>query len=128
MKHRCRGVPHSALSRKKATEAFAVVLRNHMTRAEMLFWKCLKVRQKNWKQRFLPQQVVYGYIPDFYCDTLKLAVEIDGDVHRKPDVKRNDRLRTRRLNNMGITIVRFKNKDVFSGVHRLISALEKVCR
>ena len=97
-----------------------------MTRAEALFWHRLKKRQKTWEHQFLPQQVVYGYIPDFYCETLKLAVEIDGKVHDRKDVKRNDRLRTRRLNKQGVTIVRFRNADVFTRVERLISCLEEV--
>jgi very-short-patch-repair endonuclease len=112
---------------KKATEALALLLRTNMTKAEALFWRHLKVRQKSWKHQFLPQQIVIGYIPDFYCEALKLAVEIDGRVHDRRDVKRNDVLRTRRLNKVGVTVLRFRNRDVFSEVHRLISMLERVC-
>jgi very-short-patch-repair endonuclease len=97
-----------------------------MTRAEALFWNRLKKRQKTWEHQFQPQQVVYGYIPDFYCETLKLAVEIDGKVHDRKDVKRNDRLRTRRLKKQGVTVIRFRNADVFTRAHRLIDLLEEV--
>jgi len=99
-----------------------------MTKAEALFWRHLKVRQKAWKHQFRPQQIVIGYIPDFYCEELRLAVEIDGRVHERKDVKRNDALRTRRLNRAGVTVLRFKNRNVFSEVHHLLSLLEKVCR
>lgn len=121
-----RKVPRCPKRCKTSTANYALQLRNNMTRAEALFWSRLKKRQKTWEHKYLPQQVVHGYIPDFYCDTLRLAIEIDGKVHDRKDVKRNDRLRTRRLNKHGVTVVRFRNADVFTHVHRLISLLEEV--
>ncbi len=121
-----RKVPRSPKRCKTSTANYALQLRNNMTRAEALFWNRLKKRQKTWEHQFLPQQVVYGYIPDFYCETLKLAVEIDGKVHDRKDVKRNDRLRTRRLKKQGVTVIRFRNADVFTRAHRLIDLLEEV--
>jgi very-short-patch-repair endonuclease len=64
--------------------------------------------------------------PDFYCPSLFLAVEIDGRIHDRKNVKRNDRIRTRRLNKHGVTVIRFKNSDVFSGVQKLLDILEEV--
>ena len=39
------------------------------------------------KERFLRQYSVDNYVIDFYCPKLKLAVEIDGDVHEHEDQK-----------------------------------------
>ena len=99
-----------------------------MTRAEEMFWKYLKKRQRGWEHQFRPQVVVCGYVPDFYCDSLNLAVEIDGRVHDRKDVRRNDRIRTRRLNKQGVTVVRFKNSDVFGRLTYLLNLLEEVAR
>ena len=121
-----RKIPRSKNRCKAATEAYAVILRKHMTKAEALFWKFLRKRQSDWEHKFEPQVVVHGYIPDFYCPSLFLAIEIDGRVHDRKDVKRNDKLRTRRLNKHGVTVIRFRNSDVFSGVQKLLDILEDV--
>lgn len=105
----------------------AKILRARMTRAEKHFWERLRKRQREWRHQFKPQCVVHGYIPDFYCSTLKLAVEIDGRVHDRKDVKRNDALRTKRLRSHGVTVIRFRNRQVFSNTYELLSLLEKVC-
>lgn len=48
------------------------------------------------------------YRVDFYFDSLRLAVEIDGSQHRKfEDRILSDRIRDRALRNNGITIIRF---------------------
>lgn len=124
---RTRAVPksHRKVKKSGSIESYATRLRNNMTRAEALFWKALKVRQKYWEYQFLPQKVVHGYIPDFYCEELLLAIEIDGRVHDRKDVKRNDSLRTRRLNRMGVTVIRFRNSEVFGAVHRILSLVEE---
>jgi len=122
--------PSHAKSRRRVTksgsiEKYANRLRSHMTRAEQFFWKALQVRQRCWEFKFAPQQVVHGYIPDFYCEHVMLAIEIDGRVHDRRDVKRNDSLRTRRLNRMGVTVIRFSNSEVFGAAHRIISMIEE---
>lgn len=55
-------------------EKFAILLRKRMTKSEVFFWARLKKAQKDWKHKFLPQVVVGQFIPDFYCDSLKLAM------------------------------------------------------
>jgi len=37
------------------------------------------------------QFVIGNYIIDFYCPELKLAIEIDGDVHHYSDKKMTDK-------------------------------------
>lgn len=126
MKKARRKTPRNRV-RTVSTEEYALLLRNNMTKAEQCFWLRLKKEQRKWTHKFKPQVVVHGYIPDFYCETLQLAVEIDGKVHRRSDVRRNDRLRTRRLNRMGVTVIRFQNSDVFSTISNLMRILESVC-
>lgn len=121
-----RKVPRSPKRCKTSTANYALQLRNNMTRAEALFWNRLKKRQKTWEHQFQPQQVVYGYIGDFVCESLHLIVEIDGKVHDRKDVKRRDALRTRRLKKWGYTVVRFRNSDVFSQINLVLSVLEEV--
>jgi very-short-patch-repair endonuclease len=125
MPRAARKVPHSRRAHNKSVEELALLLRNNMTKAEQWLWKHLKRRQKAWTHKFEPQGVMYGYIADFYCESLKLAVEVDGRIHDRKDVRRNDRLRTRRLKRHGVTVIRFSNAQVFSNVYGILAALEE---
>ena len=54
------------------------------------------------KERFLRQYSVDSYIIDFYCQKLKIAIEIDGDVHEQEGQKRYDRVLQEYLERFGI--------------------------
>lgn len=50
-----------------------------MTPAEKLLWQ--EVRAKKLGVRFRRQQIIQGFIVDFYCHKAALVVEVDGDIH-----------------------------------------------
>lgn len=54
--------------------------RKNPTKSEYIFWQAIKER-KIYGFKFLRQYVASGFILDFYCPKLKLAVEIDGKIH-----------------------------------------------
>ena len=58
--------------------------------------------------KFRRQQPIGRYVLDFYCDDLKLAVELDGLGHGGAQ----DRRRTAWLNRHGIAVIRFRNQQV----------------
>ncbi len=49
---------------------------------------------------------------DFYCPTIRLCIEIDGEVHNDEKVKKKDEDRTAFLNSKGITVLRFSNEEI----------------
>ena len=53
-----------------------------------------------------------GYILDFYCVRQKLAVELDGGQHGDSDNAEYDSLRTQKLNELGIHVLRISDRDV----------------
>jgi very-short-patch-repair endonuclease len=60
--------------------------------------------------RFLRQKPIWNYILDFYCDKLKLWIEIDDKSH---DWKwEQDEERTKYLNSLWIIIIRYTNEDI----------------
>ena len=68
--------------------ARAKTLRKQPTAAENMLWVFLKQKPLGCK---FGRQHPYGiYILDFYCHQLKLAIEVDGYIHDKPEVKQND--------------------------------------
>ncbi|HKI52565.1 MAG TPA: DUF559 domain-containing protein [Anaerolineales bacterium] len=83
-------------------------LRREMTPAEKILWQ--EVRAKKLGVRFRRQQVIQGFIVDFYCHKVGLVVEVDGDVHDLQ--KEEDARREKALNEMGLRFVRFRNDEV----------------
>ena len=58
--------------------------RKNPTRTERIMWNALRNRQFL-NLKFRRQYLIEGYLVDFYCHELKLAVEIDGSVHGYED-------------------------------------------
>ena len=54
-------------------------LRRDMTTAEKLLWQELRANKLG--VHFRRQQVIQGFIVDFYCHKAALVVEVDGDIH-----------------------------------------------
>ena len=97
-------------------------LRNHSTPAEATLWRLLKSSQIA-HLKFRRQHSVGPYIIDFYCPKLKLAIELDGEVHnRQQDY---DEKRTLFLNKVkNIKVLRFENKTVFENAERILEEIE----
>ena len=96
-------------------------LRMRMTPQERILWHALR-NDALGALHFRRQQVIAGYIIDFYCASAKLAIEIDGasHLHRTED----DAVRDRALSEMGIRTLRVSNDEVdqnLDGVLRKIA-------
>ena len=98
----------------KNLTAFARKNRKHPTAAENKLWYQL-LRMRNLSAyKFTRQKPVANFIVDFYCAELHLAIEIDGDSHAESIVY--DAERTKALNSLGITIVRYTNDDILNNL------------
>ncbi len=103
----------------------ALVLRRNMTPAEKFLWE--KLRNKKFQGlKFRRQHPLHLYILDFYCHTLQLGIEIDGTYHNAHDQKLNDEQRTRALQELGVTIIRFANFDIVNHIDKVLIELEEV--
>ena len=101
-------------------------LRNNATQAEKLLWHELRNSQLAGK-KFRRQHSVGKYILDFYCPDERLAIELDGGQHDEEKQKEHDDIRTKYLNNLKISVIRFKNTDVIFGRDFVIKKiLEKI--
>jgi very-short-patch-repair endonuclease len=101
-------------------------LRRNQTDAERAFWQQVR-KQQFLGMKFFRQYSVGGYILDFYCPAVKLAVELDGGQHNLPDGKEYDSIRTGFLEAHGIQVVRFWNSDVLCNIQGVLERLsEKV--
>jgi very-short-patch-repair endonuclease len=89
---------------------FARQMRYQPTPAENALWFHLRLGKLG--VRFHRQSVQRGYILDFYSQTLKLAIEVDGSVHELPERAAADDKKDQVLVAFGITVLRFPNEDV----------------
>src|SRR6266850_7556433 len=80
------------------TKAFAIKLRKKLTPSENLLWQ--RLRKNTLGVRIRRQQVVWGYVANFYCATKSLVIELDGKFHRGRE--NEDALRDGRLKKRGI--------------------------
>ena len=80
------------------------------TESEDAVWQILRNRQiKNLKWR--RQQVIDGFIADFYCAELNVALEIDGKVHDNEETKEYDECRSVAFESKGIRTFRLRNEE-----------------
>ena len=83
-------------------------LRNNLTAAEAMLWKLLK--RGSLGKKFRRQHSVGPYILDFYCATVKLVIELDGQHHFTSAGLSHDENRTQYLMQFGIRVLRFENE------------------
>ena len=85
-------------------------LRKSGTNAEKILWK--EIRNNNLGIKFRRQHPIDNFVVDFYAPKYKLALELDGSVHKSDDAKEYDEMRTKVLVNMGIILMRFWNSEI----------------
>jgi very-short-patch-repair endonuclease len=71
---------------------------------------------------FRRQQVIQGFIVDFYCHKSALVVEVDGDIHDLQ--KEEDERREKVLSAMGLRIVRFQNDEVVRELSTVVGRIK----
>lgn len=107
------------------TRAFARDLRGKMTLPEVLLWKALKGRRLD-GLHFRRQHPLGPYILDFYCDTAKLCVEIDGYSHGTGPHPRRDDRRDAWLRERNVTTLRISASLVLRDVDDAVATIRQV--
>lgn len=82
-----------------------------MTSGEQRLWMKLRDRQLC-GYKFRRQHGIGSYIVDFYCPALSLVIEVDGDTHYDEAGKQHDTTRDAFMEDCGIRVLRFTNKDI----------------
>ena len=99
-------------------------LRKNMTKAENILWNHLRKGINSFK--FRRQHPIGIYIADFFCHKAKLVIELDGSVHNQEDVKSNDEMRQKDLQNWGYEVLRFKNEQVFKQIDDVLNIISEI--
>jgi very-short-patch-repair endonuclease len=91
-----------------------------MTPAEIILWEHLR-RRSCGGYNFRRQQVLLGFVVDFYCHEGRLAIELDGSIHDLQ--QQHDVERTKVLVDNGFSLIRFKNDDVYSHLDAVLKEI-----
>lgn len=86
-------------------------LRTGMTEAEHRLWFNLRRKQLDGVACYR-QKPIGRYIVDFYLPEIRLVIEIDGSQHLTEFGLAADRKRTAYLENLGLKVIRFDNREV----------------
>ena len=98
-------------------------LRNESTETEVYLWLKLKGKQM-YGYDFHRQKPIDNYILDFFCYNLMLGIEVDGYSHEILEVYKKDIVKEKRMNELGITILRFSDFEVLRDMENVIRAIE----
>lgn len=117
---------------KKELEDLRRKLRKDATPAETTLWKMLRNHRVD-NLHFYRQYSIDNYILDFYCPSIKLAIELDGEYHYNCQNKDKDYDRDLKLkNSYGIFTQRFENRVVFENPGMIVDAIlfykDEVCK
>jgi len=94
-------------------------LRRDMTPAEKTLWNELRANKLGF--HFRRQQIIEGFIVDFYCHRASLVIEVDGDIH---DLQQEeDARREKALSALGLRVIRFRNDEV---ERNLLGVIERI--
>jgi len=98
-------------------------LRNNATKSEIRMWQCLK-RDQMYGYDFHRQKPIDEYIVDFFCNKLQLAIECDGYSHELQEVWKKDVQKTKRLNALGVRVLRFSDHQILSDFENVYRTIE----
>ena len=103
----------------------ARVLRKEMTPEERHLWYDFL---RNYPVKIKKQKPIGGYIADFYCESAKLVIELDGSQHYEEAGKQYDADRTQYLESQGLMVVRFSNLEINCEFGAVCEHLDRLIR
>ena len=65
------------------------------------------------------------YTPDIIVNK-DLVIEVDGPYHEEPQIKKNDRIRQRALENSGYLLYRFKNEEIIDSLDYVVDKIKSI--
>jgi len=97
-------------------------MRREMTAEEKALWSYLRTNRFK-GLHFRRQQVISGFIVDFYCHAAGLVIEVDGPVHSAQ--VEYDQERDAILIGLGLHVLRIRNEEIQLDVERVLGLIEE---
>ncbi len=99
-------------------------LRRQMTQEEKILWQHIRANRLN-GLHFRRQQIIDGFIADFYCHAARLVIEVDGEIHQQQT--EYDAERDRDLLERGLRLLRIKNEEVRQNLNSVLMRIATAC-
>lgn len=99
-------------------------LRRNATKSEIGLWQKLK-RDQMHGYDFHRQKPIDEYIVNFFCNKLRLAIELDGYSHQLEETWKKDVIKAKRLNELGIQVLRFSDDQVLNDMDNVLRVIEE---
>lgn len=99
-------------------------LRQQMTAEEKILWQHLRTNRLN-GLHFRRQQIIDGFIVDFYCHKARLVIEVDGNIHQHQT--EYDAERDKVLTARGLRVMRIRNEEVRNAIEEVLERIAKAC-
>jgi very-short-patch-repair endonuclease len=96
-----------------------------MTPEESMLWTALRTNKLH-GFHFRRQQIIAGFIVDFYCHAAGLVVEVDGTIHQRQ--QEYDAERDQVLASHGLRILRIGNDEVKHNLAGVLARIAEACR
>jgi very-short-patch-repair endonuclease len=107
-----------------AKQQLAKEFRRQMTPEEKILWQYLRGNRLN-NLHFRRQQIIDGFLADFYCHAAALVIEVDGKIHEQQveyDAERDKVLKAR-----GLHLLRIKNEEVRHELDNVLMRISIAC-
>ena len=95
-------------------------LRKESTKTEVILWEFLKKKKLGFD--FDRQKPLLGFIVDFYCKSLRLAIEIDGASHN--DKCEYDLERELAIKRYGVHFLRFTANEIEHDLENVLQTIK----
>jgi crossover junction endodeoxyribonuclease RuvC len=91
------------------------------SRAEAILWD--ELQRNEFGVKFSHRENIEGFVMDFYCEEIALAIEVD-DGEQKRSYK-FDQLRDKLMRENGIRTLRFSDSDILDNLDRVLGIIRK---
>ena len=119
----------------KTIKKHARELRRNLTDSEKVLWEQLRNRRLSGYKFLRQHPIIYKadykglnyFIADFYCDSKKTVIELDGSIHDEKE--EYDQFRDEEMKLMGLHVLRLKNEELSEMnvvLERIISYLNAI--
>jgi len=112
------------------TRNLAKRLRRRLSRPETLLWNALRGKRLD-GLHMRRQHPIGPYVLDFFCASVKLAIEVDGGAHDTPGRRERDAQRGAWLGSRGIRTLRVPAHVVENDINRVLTRIREaveICR
>ncbi len=112
------------------TRNLAKRLRRRMGRPETLLWNALRANRLD-GLHMRRQHPIGPYVLDFFCASVKLAIEVDGGVHNIEGRREHDAARSAWLGTRGIRTLRVPAHVIENDINRVLTRIREaveICR